>query len=85
MRTGNCESASRSASTTRGETLWNNGIKQNAVFLAEALKHCDNVGSVVLVNITQTPITDRMPWDLALAGGELRGREGHGRRAGRTR
>lgn len=48
-----------------GETLWNNGIKQNAVFLAEALKHCDNVGSVVLVNTTQTPITDSMPWDLA--------------------
>jgi hypothetical protein len=22
------------------ETLWNNGIKQNAAFLAEALRHC---------------------------------------------
>ena len=32
------------------ETLWNNGIKQNAVFLAEALKHCPGVASVVLVN-----------------------------------
>jgi len=32
------------------ETLWNNGTKQNAVFLAEALKNCPNVKSVVLVN-----------------------------------
>ena len=23
-----------------GETLWNNGIKQNALFLAEALRRC---------------------------------------------
>ena len=36
------------------ETLWNNGIKQNAVFLAEALKHCPSVASVVLVNTTAT-------------------------------
>lgn len=46
------------------ETLWNNGVKQNAVFLAEALKHCPNVGSVVLVNTTSVPITDALPWDL---------------------
>jgi|GEM_PF-2872142 len=32
------------------ETLWNNGSKQNAVFLVKALKNCPNVKSVVLVN-----------------------------------
>jgi len=46
------------------ETLWNNGIKQNAVFLAEALKHCSNVASVTLVNTTAVPITAALPWDL---------------------
>jgi hypothetical protein len=46
------------------ETLWNNGIKQNAVFLAEALRHCPNVRSVVLVNTTDVPITNQLPWDL---------------------
>ncbi|SAL85187.1 hypothetical protein AWB74_07201 [Caballeronia arvi] len=46
------------------ETLWNNGIKQNAVFLAEALRHCPNVESAVLVNTTNVPITDQLPWDL---------------------
>ena len=45
------------------ETLWNNGIKQNAVFLAEALKHCPNVASVVLVNTTAIAITAALPWD----------------------
>ncbi|WP_447773291.1 DUF2827 domain-containing protein [Variovorax boronicumulans] len=47
------------------ETLWNNGIKQNAVFLAEALKHCPSVASVALVNTTATPITSALPWDQA--------------------
>lgn len=47
------------------ETLWNNGIKQNAVFLAEALKHCANVASVELVNTTSVPITAALPWDQA--------------------
>nr|WP_309774079.1 DUF2827 family protein [Caballeronia sp. LZ025] len=46
------------------ETLWNNGIKQNAVFLAEALKNCPNVESVVLVNTTHVAITKQLPWDL---------------------
>ena len=46
------------------ETLWNNGIKQNAVFLAEALKQCTNVASVVLVNTTAVPVTPQLPWDL---------------------
>ncbi|MFP6561801.1 DUF2827 domain-containing protein [Paraburkholderia sp. B3] len=47
------------------ETLWNNGIKQNAVFLAEALRNCSQVASAVLVNTTQVPITPALPWDLA--------------------
>ena len=47
-----------------GETLWNNGIKQNAIFLAEALKNCPSVDSVKLINTTTIPITNQMPWDL---------------------
>jgi len=47
------------------ETLWNNGIKQNAVFLAEALRNCPNVASVVLVNTTDVAITERLPWNLS--------------------
>ena len=45
------------------ETLWNNGIKQNAVFLAEALRQCPDVASTVLVNTTQIAITGKLPWD----------------------
>ena len=48
----------------KAETLWNNGIKQNAVFLAEALKHCLNVASVTLANTTAVPVTTALPWDL---------------------
>ncbi|TAM01520.1 MAG: DUF2827 domain-containing protein [Paraburkholderia sp.] len=47
------------------ETLWNNGIKQNAVFLADALRHCPSVASVVLVNTTSVPLTSALPWDLS--------------------
>ena len=46
------------------ETLWNNGIKQNAVFLAEALRHCPNVASVTLVNTTAVEVSAALPWDL---------------------
>ena len=46
------------------ESLWNNGIKQNAVFLTEALKHCPSVQSVCLVNTTEVAITSELPWDL---------------------
>src|SRR4051812_38807632 len=46
------------------ETLWSNGIKQNAVFLAEVLRRCPNVASVVLVNTTSVPITHALPWNL---------------------
>jgi hypothetical protein len=47
------------------ETLWNNGIKQNAVFLAEALRQCPRVQSVCLVNTTAVAITAALPWDQA--------------------
>jgi len=47
-----------------GETIWNNGIKQNAVFLAETLRHCAGVAQTVLVNTTETPVTKDLPWDL---------------------
>jgi hypothetical protein len=46
------------------ETLWTNGIKQNAACLAEALKNCRQVASVVLVNTTAVPITAELPWSL---------------------
>jgi hypothetical protein len=45
------------------ESLWNNGIKQNAAFLAEALRHCPQVARVVLVNTTAVAITAALPWD----------------------
>lgn len=45
------------------ETLWNNGIKQNAVFLAEALAGCEGVASVRLVNVSPVAITAALPWD----------------------
>lgn len=46
------------------ETLWSNGIKQNAVFLAEALKRSNAVRSVTLINTTSVAITAAIPWDL---------------------
>lgn len=45
------------------ESLWSNGIKQNAIYLAEALKHCPIVRSVCLVNTTAVAITDALPWN----------------------
>ena len=50
--------------THEAETLWSNGIKQNAVFLAETLRQCDNVASVRLVNMSHIPVTAALPWDL---------------------
>ena len=47
------------------ETLWSNGIKQNAVFLAETLKRSSKVRSVYLVNTTAVAITHAIPWDLS--------------------
>lgn len=45
------------------ESLWINGIKQNAIYLAEALRHVEGVASVVLVNTTTVALTDELPWD----------------------
>ena len=50
---------------SEAEPLWINGIKQNAVFLAGALRRCPDVASVVLVNTTDVPITPALPWDQA--------------------
>ncbi|RYH30833.1 MAG: DUF2827 family protein, partial [Alcaligenaceae bacterium] len=47
------------------EVLWNNGIKQNAVFLASALSNAANVASVHIVNTTEVPVTDALRWDRA--------------------
>lgn len=44
------------------EPLWNNGIKQNALFLADALRHCPGVASVVLVNTTAVDLA-ALTWD----------------------
>ncbi len=43
--------------------MWNNGIKQNAIYLAETLRQCPNVGSVTLVNTTSVPLEESMPWN----------------------
>lgn len=46
------------------ETLWNNGIKQNAVYLSMALRNCPQVEEVLLVNTTGVEIGAALPWDL---------------------
>ncbi|MBS0344470.1 MAG: DUF2827 domain-containing protein, partial [Proteobacteria bacterium] len=46
------------------ETLWNNGIKQNAVYLSMALRNCPQVREVLLVNTTAVPVGPALPWDL---------------------
>lgn len=46
------------------ETIWNNGIKQNAIFLADALARCASVYSVALLNTTPVPLGDTLPWSL---------------------
>ena len=39
------------------ESLWNNGIKQNAMHLLQTLRHCAQVASVVLVNTTAVELS----------------------------
>jgi Protein of unknown function (DUF2827) len=48
-----------------GETMWSNGIKQNAVYLMEALRRVPGVQEVFLVNTTDAPLTSALPWDQA--------------------
>lgn len=47
------------------ESLWINGIKQNALFLAKLFKSSPLGHEVLLLNTTAVPITDALPWDLA--------------------
>lgn len=47
------------------ESLWTNGIKQNALFLAKLLRNSPRGHEVTLLNTTDVPITDKLPWDLS--------------------
>ncbi|KWO52149.1 hypothetical protein WM28_11815 [Burkholderia ubonensis] len=46
------------------ESLWVNGIKQNALYLMRVFQQSPLRHQVVLVNTTSVPITDKLPWDL---------------------
>lgn len=48
---------------TPDESLWINGIKQNALFLAKLLRHSPLGHEVRLLNTTDVAITDALPWD----------------------
>jgi hypothetical protein len=45
------------------ESLWINGIKQNALFLAKLLMASQHGYRVMLVNTTDVPLTDALPWN----------------------
>jgi hypothetical protein len=45
------------------ESLWINGIKQNVLFLAKLLMASPHGYRVTLVNTTDVPLTDVLPWD----------------------
>jgi len=47
------------------ESLWVNGIKQNALFLAKALRNSRYGHKVRLLNTTDVVISDQLPWSLA--------------------
>lgn len=47
------------------ESLWINGIKQNALFLARVFQNSPLIHDVVLLNTTETPITAQLPWSLS--------------------
>lgn len=46
------------------ESLWVNGIKQNALYLMRVFQHSPLRHQVVLVNTTSIAITAKLPWDL---------------------
>ena len=50
------------------ESLWINGIKQNALFLARLLMASPHGYRVTLVNTTDVPLTDALPWNRAVYG-----------------
>ena len=45
------------------ESLWVNGIKQNALFLAQLLSASPREHEVWIVNTTYVPITSALAWD----------------------
>ncbi|UVT05882.1 DUF2827 domain-containing protein [Burkholderia glumae] len=45
------------------ESMWINGIKQNALFLAKLLMVSPQGYRVILVNTTDVPLTDALPWN----------------------
>ncbi len=47
------------------ESLWTNGIKQNALFLAKLFQHSSLGHRVTLLNTTDVVIDNRLPWSLA--------------------
>lgn len=47
------------------ESLWVNGIKQNALFLAKVLVKSARAHRVTLVNTTAVPVTNALPWNLS--------------------
>ncbi|MGF6612728.1 hypothetical protein OKW45_007716 [Paraburkholderia sp. WSM4175] len=46
------------------ESLWVNGIKQNALYLAKLFQHSPLRHEVTLVNTTNVAVTSALPWDL---------------------
>ncbi|WP_175991759.1 DUF2827 family protein, partial [Burkholderia stagnalis] len=48
------------------ESLWINGIKQNALFLAKLLMASSHGYRVTLVNTTDVRLTDALPWSRAV-------------------
>ncbi|MGE0329416.1 MAG: DUF2827 domain-containing protein [Ramlibacter sp.] len=48
---------------TPDESLWVNGIKQNAIYLLDALLHVPGVASVCLVNVTDVALGNTLAWD----------------------
>ncbi|VWB48753.1 DUF2827 domain-containing protein [Burkholderia territorii] len=46
------------------ESLWVNGIKQNALYLMRVFQHSPLRHRVMLVNTTSVAITSKLPWDL---------------------
>jgi hypothetical protein len=46
------------------ESLWTNGIKQNALYLAKLFLNSERRHNVTLLNTTDIPITSALPWDI---------------------
>ena len=46
------------------ESVWTNGIKQNAIFLAKTFMNSDKNYNVYIVNTSDVKITDKLGWDI---------------------